>query len=66
VHVFENVFGDLEKDYIILNVFFFELVSANAKNDEAYMGSYVLFRLYLSTIGVSVVRETWSAPIEKA
>lgn len=56
--MFENVFGDLEKDYIILNVFFFELVSANAKNDEAYMGSYVLFRLYLSTIGVSVVRET--------
>jgi hypothetical protein len=58
MHVFKNVFGDFQEDDIILEVLLVKLVRADTQDDEAYVRWMILLRLYLSTTGVSVVRET--------
>jgi len=58
VHMFEDVLGDLQEDDIVLEVLLFEFVGPNSKDYEACIERCLLFRLYLSTTGVSVVRET--------
>lgn len=64
--MFKHVLGQLEEDDVVLEVFLVELVCSDTKDDEAYVREELLFRLYLSTTGVSVVRETWSEPRKNA
>lgn len=66
VHVFEDILSDLDEDDVVLEVLLVELLSADPQDDEACVDSCLLFRLYLSTEGVSVARETWSVPVENA
>jgi hypothetical protein len=66
VHVLEDILGDLDEDDVVLEVLLVEFFSADPQDDEACVDAWLLFRLYLSTEGVSVARETWSVPVENA
>ena len=66
VHMFQNIFGDFNKDDVVFEGLFVEFVASDPQDDVTWMEGWILFRLYLSMEGVSVVRETWSAPMEKA
>lgn len=66
VHMLKHILGDLEEDDVVLEVLLLELFGPDTKDDEAWMREGLLFRLYLSTMGVSVVSETWSEPRKKA
>lgn len=62
----EDILGDLDEDDVVLEVLLVEFFSADPQDDEACVDACLLFRLYLSTEGVSVARETWSVPVENA
>jgi hypothetical protein len=62
----QDILGDLDEDDVILEVLFVELLGSDSEDDEALIDALILFRLYLSTEGVSVARETWSVPVENA
>lgn len=66
VHMLQDILGDLDEDDVILEVLFVELLGSDSEDDEALIDALILFRLYLSTEGVSVARETWSVPVENA
>lgn len=66
MHMLKHILGHLEEDDVVLEVLLFELLGSDTKYDEAYMSEELLFRLYLSTTGVSVVSETWSEPRKNA
>lgn len=58
MHMLKHVLSHLQEDDIILEVLLLELLGPNTEDDEACIGEGLLFRLYLSTTGVSVVSET--------
>lgn len=64
--MFEDVLGHLDEDDVVLDGLFFECLRPDSQYDIACMKQELLFRLYLSMTGVSVVKETWSVPVEKA
>ena len=58
VHMLQHVLSHLEEDDVVLEVLLVELLGPNSEDDEACMKEGLLLRLYLSTMGVSVVSET--------
>lgn len=66
MHMLEDVLSDLDEDDVVLDSFFLECIRPDSQYDIACMKEDLLLRLYLSMTGVSVVKETWSVPVEKA
>ena len=66
VHMLEDIFGHLNENNVVFDVFFVKFFASYSEDDVAWVDGCVLFFLYLSMEGTSTVRETWSVPVEKA